>query len=149
MYTTDGHIIITLTAGHSVPCLHPPPPTQTAHHRPQDAPQSHGGTGADQTPTEGQTGDTGTARATGAAGAGTGSETEPESVGGGRWADRTGGAAVGQAEPPADRQSHAEPPRMPHRVQLPPQTQTGRRERQRAAHDTIYKAREGQPKPPN
>ena len=44
----------------------------------------------------------------------------------GRWADRTGTA-------PADRQSHAEPPKMPQRVQLPPQTQTERRSAQRAA----------------
>lgn len=31
---------------------------------------------------------------------------------------------------------------MPQRVQLPPQTQTGRRERQNTPHDTIYNARE-------
>ena len=86
--------------------------------------------------------DTGTARATDAAGAGTGSDGEPESAGGDAGQIRQAGRRWDRPRP-ADRQSHAEPPRMPQRVQLPPQTQTGRRERQRAADDTIYKAREG------
>ena len=120
MYTTDGHIIIALTVGHRAPCLHHTPSPDSRHRATEcatvDAEQTckadtHGG----------GTGRESEARAPGAAGAGTGSEAEPESVGGDagqigqawqRW-DRPR-----QAEPPADRQSHAEPPRMPQRVQL-------------------------------
>ena len=63
-----------------------------------------------------------------------------------RWSGEAG------ADRTAGGESHAERPgqaQHPQRVTARQQTQTGRREPQNTPHDTIYKAREGQPKPPN
>ena len=91
------------------PCAMPPP-----HPKHRQPPQSHGGREDRQTPTEGQTGDTGSPMATGAAGADAG-----QIVGGGALGE------IGQAGRRRDRPRQAEPPQTVRATQSRPGCRRG------------------------
>ena len=128
MYTTDGHIIIALTAGHRAPCLHPTPSTDSRHRATEratgDAEQTgkadtHGGTDGGHRDSQGDR------------------RSRSGNRIGGRAGERRRGTLgeIGQSKTGRATRRPSEPrraARMPQRVQLPPQTQTGRRERQNA-----------------
>ena len=144
MYTTHGHIIIAMTAGHRAPCLHPTPNADSPHRA-----------------TERATGDaeqTGKADTHGGTQGQPGRQTQPERGQDRMESRRAPEGMLGRSDRRGDGGTGQDPQTV-RATQSRPGCRRGysyHRRRRRGAesdrtpsHDTIYKAREGQPKPPN
>ena len=108
MYTTDGHIIIALTAGDHAPCLHPTPSTDSRHRAAERATEPRRETGKADTHGQRQSHPGDRRSRSGDRIGGKAGERRR-----GRWADRTGGATVGQAKTGRATRRRSEPHRAP------------------------------------